>query len=105
MLSLCIIITPWGRYKYVILQMGIMTAPDIFQNKMSDLMSKSFFRQEQVEYLVYLLTREGINALPRKVKAILDMKPPTNIRGNAGNWVLSSITTTYGQKEVTSWLH
>ena len=37
--QLCTIITPWGKYKYMRLPMGISTAPDIFQNKMSDLMS------------------------------------------------------------------
>ena len=122
---ICTIITPWGKYKYKRLPMGIMTAPDIFQNKMSDLMShlefvrvylddlliitdgsfddhlarleeallllqdsglkcnltKSFFCQEQVEYLGYLLTREGIKPLPSKVKAILDLEPPKNVRG------------------------
>ena len=36
--SICTIITPWGKYKYLRLPMGIMCAPDIFQNKMSDLM-------------------------------------------------------------------
>ena len=118
--SICTIITPWGKYKYLRLPMGIMCAPDIFQNKMSDLMrhleyvkvyiddllvitkesfedhldklkqvlqalleaglkcnlAKSFFCQEQVEYLGYLLTRDGIKPLPNKVKAILDLDPP-----------------------------
>ena len=117
--KLCTIITPWGKYRYLRLPMGIMCAPDIFQDRMSDLMShlqfvkvyidnlliitkessedhltklkqvlevlkraglrcnlsKSFFCQEQVEYLGYLLTREGIRLLPNKVKAILDLKP------------------------------
>ena len=103
--------------------MGIMSAPDIFQNRMSDLMShlhfvniydlliiikdsfedhlakmkqvlttlqeaglkcnlkKSFFCQEQVEYLGYLLTRDGIKPLPNKVKAILDLEPPKKVQG------------------------
>ena len=122
---LCTIITPWGKYKYKRLPMGISTAPDIFQNKMSDLMrelefvrvylddlliitngsfedhlaklnqalhllqkaglkcnvNKSFFCQQQVEYLGYLLTREGIKPLPKKVKAILDLEAPRNVRG------------------------
>ena len=122
---ICTIITPWGKYKYLRLPMGIMAAPDIFQNKMSDLMNhlefvrvylddlliitngsfddhlaklgqvlhllkkvglkcnlkKSFLCQEQVEYLGYLLTRDGIKPTPGKVKAILDLAPPTNVRG------------------------
>ena len=43
-------------------------------------LAKSFFCQEQVEYLGYLLTRDGIKPLPNKVKAILDLDPPRNVR-------------------------
>ena len=43
-------------------------------------LSKSFFCQEQVEYLGYLLTREGIKPLPNKFKAILDLKSPKNVQ-------------------------
>ena len=122
--KVCTLITPWGKYKYLRLPMGVMCAPDIFQNRTSDLMAhlqfvkvyiddllvitkesfedhlaklkqtlstlqkaglkcnlqKSFFCQEQVEYLGYLLTRDGIKPLPNKVKAILDLEPPKNVR-------------------------
>ena len=44
-------------------------------------LKKSFLCQEQVEYLGYLLTRDGIKPTPGKVKAILDLAPPTNVRG------------------------
>ena len=122
--KLCTVITQWGKYQYLRMPMGIMCAPDIFQNRMSDLMahlqfvkvyiddillitkdsfedhlaklrqvlstlhdaglkcnlSKSFFCQEQVEYLGYLLTREGIKPTPKKVQAILNLEPPNNVR-------------------------
>ncbi|HEY9708671.1 MAG TPA: reverse transcriptase family protein, partial [Oculatellaceae cyanobacterium] len=35
---ICTIILPWGKYKYKRLPMGISGAPDIFQEKMSELM-------------------------------------------------------------------
>ena len=44
-------------------------------------LKKSFLCQEQVEYLGYLLTRDGIKPTPGKVKPILDLAPPTNVRG------------------------
>ena len=36
--DMCTIITPWGNHKYIRLPMEIMCAPDIFQEKMSNLM-------------------------------------------------------------------
>ena len=41
---------------------------------------KCTFCSDQVEYLGYLLTRDGIRPLPKKVAAILSIKPPTNVR-------------------------
>ena len=37
--KLCTIITPWGKYQYLGLPMGVNVSPDIFQEKMSDLMA------------------------------------------------------------------
>jgi hypothetical protein len=36
--KLCTIVTPFGKYQYLRLPMGISYSPDIFQEKMSDLM-------------------------------------------------------------------
>ena len=36
---ICMIGTPWGKYAYLRLPMGIKCAPDIFQSKMNSLMS------------------------------------------------------------------
>ena len=40
---LCTIITPWGKYKYKRFPMGISTVPNIFQNKMSNLIRELDF--------------------------------------------------------------
>ena len=41
--KICTIILPWGKYSYQRLPMGIAGAPDIFQEKMSDLMANLEF--------------------------------------------------------------
>ena len=42
--------------------------------------AKSSFCQEEVEYLGYILTREGIKPIPEKVTALLATKPPKNVK-------------------------
>ena len=36
---LCTIVTPWGKYEYLRLPMGLCNSPDIFQERMNELMS------------------------------------------------------------------
>src|SRR5687768_14225212 len=36
---LCTVVLPWGKYEYLRLPMGLCNSPDIFQEKMSKLMS------------------------------------------------------------------
>ena len=38
--------------------------------------AKSFFCTHEIEYLSYILTREGIKPQPKKVQAILALNPP-----------------------------
>ena len=101
--------------------MGLNNSPDVFQEKMSDLMKgldfvrtcldhllvitksssndhlekldtmlsrlksaglkvnakKSFFAQSELEFLGYWITHKGVQPMPDKVKAILNVKAPT----------------------------
>ena len=43
-------------------------------------MRKSNFAQDKVNYLGYILTREGIKPQPKKVSAILALKRPENVK-------------------------
>ena len=122
--KICTIVLPWGKYSYQRLPMGIAGSPDIFQEKMSDLMaplefvrtylddvltitnstfsdhlekleqvlkkldeaglrvnvSKSHFCTSELEYLGYVLTRDGIKPQNQKVSAILALQPPTSVK-------------------------
>jgi hypothetical protein len=118
------IVLPWGKYCYLRLPMGLSSAPDIYQEKMSTLFchlefvivylddliiftnrtfekhleqlttvfdvirnnnlqinsSKSSFCALETEYLGFILTRNGIKPQMKKVQAILQIAPPTNIK-------------------------
>ena len=122
--SLCTIVLPWGKYEYQRLPMGLCNSPDIFQEKMSNLMedleycrayiddllvltkgdwkqhldnlekvlcrlkeaglkvnaNKSFFGKTELEYLGYWITRNGIQPVPKKVDAILNIDAPKTKR-------------------------
>ena len=122
--KICTIITPWGKYQYLRLPMGVSVSPDVFQEKMSDLMEglefvrtylddlliisnstfeehlhqlvvvlkrlrsaglkinaeKSFFFAPEIEYLGYMLTKEGVKPVQKKVQAVLDLQPPTTLK-------------------------
>ena len=42
--------------------------------------NKSFFGRSELEYLGFWITRKGIMPLPKKIKSILNIKPPTTKR-------------------------
>jgi hypothetical protein len=117
---LCTIVLPWGKYEYLRLPMGLCNSPDIFQEKMSELMvglefaraylddllvlsmhtfdehlkhielvlhrlleaglkinsSKGYFCRDEVEYLGYWITRDGIRPVNKKVEAINNIATP-----------------------------
>ena len=41
---------------------------------------KSFFMQQEVEYLGFLLTSDGVEPQPKKVEAMKRIKSPTNLK-------------------------
>ena len=51
---ICTIVTPFGRYAYLRLPMGIKCAPDIFQDKMSELMVGLEFVRTYLDELLVL---------------------------------------------------
>ena len=52
--SYCTIILPWGKYEYMRLPMGLCNSPDIFQEKMSDLMSGLEFARAYIDDLLII---------------------------------------------------
>ena len=52
--KICTIIFPWGKYSYKRLPMGIAGSPDIFQEKMSDLMATLEFVRTYLDDLLII---------------------------------------------------
>jgi len=50
--SLCTIVLPWGKYEYLRLPMGLCNSPDIFQEKMSELMFGLEFARAYIDDLL-----------------------------------------------------
>jgi len=122
--ALCVIVTPWGKFKYKRLPQGCCISSDIFQATMAQLLAdisevevfiddigiftngsfedhlktvgkvlqrlldngfqvnakKSSFAVNQAEYLGFIMTQEGVKPHPKKVSAILGLKPAKNVR-------------------------
>lgn len=53
---LCTIVLPWGKYEYLALPQGLCNSPDVFQEKMSDLMEGLEFVRTYIDDLLVLTT-------------------------------------------------
>ena len=54
--ELCMIVLPWGKYKYQRLPMGLCNSPDIFQEKMSTLMQDLEYVRAYIDDLLVITT-------------------------------------------------
>ena len=54
--TLCTIVLPWGKYQYCKLPMGLCNSPDIFQEKMSELMAGIDFVRGYLDDLLCIST-------------------------------------------------
>ena len=49
---LCTVVFPWGKYEYTRLPMGLCNSPDIFQEKMNDLIQDLEYAQAYIDDLL-----------------------------------------------------
>ncbi len=60
---LCTVVLPWGKYEYLRLPMGLCNSPDIFQEKMSELMIGLEFARAYLDDLLIISKTDFIEHL------------------------------------------
>ena len=80
--KLCSIVVPWGTYEYLRLPMGIMGAPDIFQEKMSKLMSDLEWVRTYLDDLL-TITKGSFDDHLLKLERVLQRLSDANLKVNA----------------------
>ena len=84
---LCTIITPWGKYKYLRLHVGVKCAPDIFQDRMSDLMAHLQFVKVYIDDLL-IITKGSFEDHIAKLKQALLTLQKAGLKCNLKNFLL-----------------
>jgi hypothetical protein len=74
---------PWGKYEYCRLPMGLSVSPDIFQEKMSELMAGLEFACAYLDDLLIISTEQGFDKCLKKLEQVLDRLSEAELKINA----------------------
>jgi len=80
---LCTIVLPWGKYEYLRLPMGLCYSPDVFQEKMSDLMQGLEFARAYLDDLLIISTETGFDKHLDKLEQVLNRLSEAGLKINA----------------------
>lgn len=80
--KICTIIFPWGKYQYLRLPMGVSCAPDVFQERMSDLMRGLEFARTYIDDLLVMSNSSHADHLD-KLKLVLERLRQAGLKCNA----------------------
>lgn len=81
--SYCTIVLPWGKYEYQALPMGLCNSPDIFQEKMSELMEGLNFVRTYIDDLL-VITNGSFEDHLSKLDSVLERVEAAGLKVNAG---------------------
>jgi hypothetical protein len=91
---ICTIIFPWGKYSYKRLPMGIAGSPDIFQEKMSDLMASLEFVKTYLDDLL-IISRGSLEDHLEKLTEVLSRLQDAGLKINAAKSKFCALETEY----------
>jgi len=92
--QICTIIFPWGKYSYKRLPMGIAGSPDIFQEKMSDLMAPLEFVRTYLDDLL-IITKGSLEDHLEKLSMVLTRLQDAGLKINADKSKFCALETEY----------
>ena len=72
--ELCTIILPWGKYEYQRLPMGLCNSPDIFQEKMGDLMSDLEYVRTYIDDLLIITNGNWTDHLDKLEQVLIRLQ-------------------------------
>ena len=79
---LCTVVLPWGKYEYLRLPMGLCNSPDIFQEKMSELMVGLEFARAYLDDLL-LISKGDLEAHLDQLEQALTRLSEADLKINA----------------------
>ena len=79
---LCTVVLPWGKYEYLRLPMGLCNSPNIFQEKMSELMVGLEFARAYLNDLL-LITKGDFDEHLVQLEQALTRLPEAGLKINA----------------------
>ena len=79
--KLCTIVFPWGKHEHVRLPMGLCNSPDIFQEKMSDLMTGLEFVRVYIDDLL-VITKDTWEDHLNKLSKVFDRLSEVGLKVN-----------------------
>ena len=80
--ELCTIVLPWGKYEYQRLPMELCNSPDIFQEKMSNLMYDLVYVRTYIDDLLVITNGDWTDHL-NSLEAVLKRLQDAGSKGNA----------------------
>ena len=80
--ELCTIVLPWGKYEYQRLPMGLCNSPDIFQEKMSNLMYDLEYVRTYIDDLLVITNGDWTDHL-NSLEAVLKRLQDAGLKVNA----------------------
>ncbi len=92
--KICTIIFPWGKYSYKRLPMGIAGSPEIFQEKMSDLIATLEFVQTYFDDLL-IITKGSLEDHLEKLSMVLTRLQDAGLMINADKSNFCTLETEY----------